>query len=363
MLASRLACDSITPFGSPVLPEVYCRNAVASVGGAARSKRAAMAAEFGDGGDRAEARHRGGQQARHQQRVVGRDQHRGLRVGEDAPLATQMFFQLRASHRRIDRHRHAAGQQHAVESKEIIGATRQHQGHALADLKAARLQAGGDARGAVPQLAVTQHLAMTTVFEQFDMATRAVTLGVPGQHLDQVARVMGQGDGAVLRGCRRAARCQFDGGQTLRAGQRQQQVACCLGFEQCLIGDGLPEATFDAHAELDARQAVDAELAFERSIQARRAQALMAAMKFSGHRVNQREQVALGDGRVGQGGRRRGLGQSLPALIRAPCSPGQIISTFVAARGRPWRRAILGNSPAITCESRLATTAHAHPRC
>jgi hypothetical protein len=29
-LASRLACVSTTPFGSPVLPEVYCRKAMSS---------------------------------------------------------------------------------------------------------------------------------------------------------------------------------------------------------------------------------------------------------------------------------------------------------------------------------------------
>ena len=55
----------------------------------------------------------------------------------------------------------------------------------------------------------------------------------------------------------------------------------------------MAKPTLDAHAEFDARQAIDSELALQRSVEARARQTGMAAMQFSGHRIDQREQFAL----------------------------------------------------------------------
>jgi hypothetical protein len=76
--------------------------------------------------------------------------------------------------------------------------------------------------------------------------------------------------------------------------------------KQRLVGDGVAEVTLDAHAEFDTRQAVDAELAFQRGIEVRGREPRVATMQFAGHGVHQCQQGVFGRGR--RGGDRGGVG-------------------------------------------------------
>ena len=118
MFASRFVCESSTPFGSPVLPEVYWISAGSS------------AATTGDGAERRlpsrlrECRH-AGQRAHAWAEQAGdpldlRERHEQPRLGvvEDADLARRVLLEPIGPERRVDRHRNGAGEQHAEERAE-----------------------------------------------------------------------------------------------------------------------------------------------------------------------------------------------------------------------------------------------------
>ena len=73
-----------------------------------------------------------------------RDQHAGAGIAENAGLTAGIVLDLRALHRRIDRHRHRAGIENAEECHEEIDSRRQHERDPIARHDVALDQAGGD---------------------------------------------------------------------------------------------------------------------------------------------------------------------------------------------------------------------------
>ena len=61
-----------------------------------------------------------------------REQQPGFGVAQDSDTALQVVFELRQARRGIQRHRHAAGIERAVERREELASGRQHHGHRVA---------------------------------------------------------------------------------------------------------------------------------------------------------------------------------------------------------------------------------------
>ncbi len=132
MLASRLAWLRTTPFGSPVLPDVYWMSAVdvsCVIGSRARGR---ARRKLGDALDRGQASHLRLQQGRDASPFRNRYQHTRAGVAQDARLTAQVLLQLRQPHRRIDRDRHCASIENGEKRNEEVAARRQHQGDAIA---------------------------------------------------------------------------------------------------------------------------------------------------------------------------------------------------------------------------------------
>ena len=91
--------------------------------------------------DGVQAFHLRAQQSGQPQSLGHRDQQAGPGVAQNADLAPQMIFDLRESHRGIDRHWNSAGIKDAEKGNEIIDTGRQHQGDAIAGRHVTRNQA------------------------------------------------------------------------------------------------------------------------------------------------------------------------------------------------------------------------------
>ena len=84
------------------------------------------------------------QQPCHGSRFRYRNQQDGLRVGQDADMAADVFFHLGQVRRWINRHGNTAGTQDAHIDGEILRTGRQHDGHCLSRFKPTVLQTCGD---------------------------------------------------------------------------------------------------------------------------------------------------------------------------------------------------------------------------
>ncbi|MNF53627.1 hypothetical protein D3C84_350260 [compost metagenome] len=180
-----------------------------------------------------------------------------------------MLLDLRQAHGRIDRHRHAAGEEDAEEAEEEIAAGRQHQRHPLPGAQAALLQAAGNRPGALLQGQVADVFGHIAIAQQAHMNALRVLLHMPVEHL-------GQG----LRGVRREPFPRTDG-QALDAAARPRRDYWRGACQQCLehIAGGLrrgeqrlrqahAELALDPRPQLDPGQAVQPQIAVEYAVQA-----------------------------------------------------------------------------------------------
>ena len=135
---------STTPFGSPVLPEVYWINAMSSRSMGTGSGSPRVLLQLGNGHDPAQAGRPCLQQTRHAARLGHGDEDRGFGVGQNARMAANMLLDLRQTRRRIDRHGDAAGSKDAEIRVEVFRAGGQHDRHRLARFQSCSLQPGGD---------------------------------------------------------------------------------------------------------------------------------------------------------------------------------------------------------------------------
>ena len=87
-------------------------------------------------------------------------------VAKDADLALCVLLELVQLHRRVDRHRHRAGQQHTQEAEVEIEAGGQHQRHRVPRLDPARGEPGRDRLCPSQQLAEAQPPRLAIVFQE-----------------------------------------------------------------------------------------------------------------------------------------------------------------------------------------------------
>ena len=222
------------------------------VGGAQRrGRRRRGTREFAGGGDEAELGRLQPQQARQRARLGHGDERRGARVHQDAPVAAQVILDLGRARRRINRYRDGAGGEHAEEAREVFAAGRQHDGHRLARLHAARLQPGADRLGRARERRVVERFLGVGVREQGEVRTLRVRAHMPGEHVPERQRGFRRRFGRPQ--CRRPRRCR---NMLRRRGCRRQQapqVVYRLRRQYLLFGQAPAARSLQAREQLDAR--------------------------------------------------------------------------------------------------------------
>ena len=134
----------------------------------------------------------------------------------------------------------------------------------------ARRQAGGGEAGGIgerafPEVAVGDRCLFVAVVQEHGQPVR-LALDVVLERLDQRLRVLGIAHALRLR----EARDRAVGGLrrlALRREQEAQEIARRLARGERLLGQAGGELALQAQHQLDARQAVEAELALERAVE------------------------------------------------------------------------------------------------
>ncbi len=181
-------------------------------------------------------------------------------------MASQVVFDLCQAHRRINRHRHAAGDEHAEEAEQIVAAGRQHDRGRLAWLQTGVLKPRGHVFRALQKLAVRHRLLLATVVKQVDVGALRLMPGMPLEHLNQRLGILWRSacflerDGCFDGDCARAS-------VRTATTQQPQQVARGLDAGEDLFGQRHAEAVFDAGQQLDAAQAIETEVTLEPAVE------------------------------------------------------------------------------------------------
>ncbi len=247
-----------------------------AAGGVLQETDLAGAAANGDEGGRLRREIRGhehgaqrfhlrAQQPRERLRLRNRDHDRGAGALQYADVPGHVVFDLRQARRRIQRHRNAAGEQHAVEAVQVIGGRRQHDGDRLPWGEARIGEPRGVAQSPLPQGAIAQPILFLLLIQEDGQAIR-LPLDVVLERLDQGLRVIGRPHALRLR----EARHRAVGGLRRLTGAREQkaqQVARRLARGERLLGEAGGKFALQAQHQLDPRQAVQAEIALERAVE------------------------------------------------------------------------------------------------
>ncbi len=288
MLASRLACDSATPFGDPVLPDVYWIRASAS------PLATIPESEFDSGIDR-RSRSAGTVATVVRLGASGRssdrgplgfgegEQDAGAGVAQDRRLARGVLLDLIGAERRVERHRHAAREQDAEVGVEERRLGAEQQRHPLARDDAAAAQSGGHRRRVAIQAAVGDRRLGAVVGPQLDVDAVGALLDLPAQRLHQRPRPdrrsaisayfpglspgLGPGLGPRL-GPRRSP--GLGPGQGSGAGDRGGDLARRVGLRKHRLAERDAGRLFEAHRQLDALEAAERQLAGQRLVGADR---------------------------------------------------------------------------------------------
>ncbi len=248
--------------------------------------------EFGHGYDRAQALDLRLDQLREPPGLGHGDQHPGAAIVQDAALAPQVVLELRRTQRRVDRHRHAAGEEHAEEAVKVIGRRRQHQRDRLAGAETLLLQAARDRDRALPEFAVGDDFALPVVLVELDVGPIRMLVGVPVEHVDQRLR---------------AGRRDLDPAEPEFAGairrehppliaalpERPQQVPRRLGLGEDFLVERDPEFLFDAGNQLDQAETVEPGIVAQRIVEPEGPRFRAPRMEFERDRLDQVEQSGL----------------------------------------------------------------------
>ena len=144
MFARMLAWESRTPFGSPVLPEVYLNKRRIVRSPLRRQVGCRPVIETLDRRDVLEGRNRSAQYLSDPERLRECHQHPRAGIPEDDALAVCVVFDLVWPEGRINRHGHSPGDQRAKEGRKERHLGAEHQRDGVASPHAERAQAGGD---------------------------------------------------------------------------------------------------------------------------------------------------------------------------------------------------------------------------
>ena len=180
-------------------------------------------------------------------------------------MARHVVFDGGEPHRGIERHRDPAGEQRAVEAEDVLPGGRQHDRHRLSRREPGLAEAQRVARGALPDRAVAERRLGLVLVEENGEAL-GLALDVPGERLDQRLRLGGRAHALALRQAHH--RAVGDARRLAGAGEEEtQQVARRLGRGERLLGEARAELALEAQHQLDARQAVQPEVALERAVE------------------------------------------------------------------------------------------------
>ncbi len=245
--------------------------------------------------DLAQSRRRCSQEGANAFRFRHRDDEHRFRVGQDAGMPAQVVGKLRQTSGRIDRHRNAASEHHAEETRQVVAPGRQHQGNRLLWPQTTRDQARRDTPRRAQQIAVRQRLrpkiarlARPARVEQHVRTIRAA-LGVPLENLDQGRCLHRDFAGLTLRRF-----VERDDGRLLQVAcpiDQAPQVGRCFSFSQSALGQRLAKLGGQSQQQFDPRQAIQAQVAFKMATQAD--SALPPGTRLLDHRRDELQQ-ALG---------------------------------------------------------------------
>ncbi len=269
--ASRFACESATPFGTPVLPDVYWMSPSAepSMDGKIDSGRSdrivstvtTCSSEGASGRSRPAARS-----------ACAKVTSRRTPALRRMPAWRRAYSSiLIRAERWIERNRHAAREQDAEVTLEERELGAEEQRDALARRHAAIAQTSRDSRRLQPQRAIGNRPFVARVFAEMNVDAVGRGIGMPAENLDERARgggrracTRGTGvrrGGRATQGCRdrrTANRC----GLLERTGESPRRVG--LGQQRFWqLQSGL---LFEPHHELDPFEAAQPEVARERRV-------------------------------------------------------------------------------------------------
>ncbi len=246
------------------------------------------------------------QQVRQRLGLGDGDEQRRLAVGKDPGLPLQVVFERRRARRWIQRHRHGAGIQRAVERDEELQRRRQHQRAGLPGRQAVRAQRRCRLQRPPVQFAVGERFAALVVDQQRRVHALRMPRHMPVEHLGERRRVVGAAgeQGRDLGSGGRPGR-RSRGGRDM---ERRQDLARRADAGEGIVVEPAAERLLAAQVQFHAREAVDAEVlgepAVERDLRRRR------ALRLGHQRPQQLEQQARAVvGRAcGCGGLTQGLG-------------------------------------------------------
>ena len=218
------------------------------------------------------------QEARHSLHLRERHEQARARVAQDRHLPRGVFLDPVGAERRIERSGDAARHQRADEDGKEGALGPEHEGDAVAASQAARRQAARHRARLVPQPGVGQRGFAAVVLAQVDVDAVGGPLDMPGERLDDRARMYRR---AVRRGCgdgrldgRRASRFRprgahlggrrpRGGGRGCRRGDRRRQVGRRLRLHHGVVAQADAETPFQADQQLDPFEAADPEVGLE----------------------------------------------------------------------------------------------------
>ncbi len=150
-------------------------------------RQRAVTAQLIGGGDPSQGVHLRRKQARDLLDLIKCDQRRHPCVFENAGMSAKVILDLGNAGRRINRHRHPAGEKYAQEAEKIIRPGGKHDGHRLARLDAVGAQAGGKYLALFQKFPVAQARLSGVVIEQMNVYALRMASHVPEQRINQVA--------------------------------------------------------------------------------------------------------------------------------------------------------------------------------
>ena len=225
-----------------------------------------------------------------------REQQPGFGVAQDSDTALQVVFELRQARRGIQRHRHAAGIERAVERREELTSGRQHHGHRVTGTAATLDKARSHRKRVDAQPCIGEVRRRAVLRLDRHQQPLTMPLGVPVEHVDQgVKRCRRIFDAGVVAhglghgwGRSRSRRRRSNGAQ---------QVVGCLGLRKRSGLERHAQFALDACQELGARKAVQPIVAFERVVDAQDLREIVPRAQLVGEIAHQpqqrRRQIAI----------------------------------------------------------------------
>ncbi len=257
-----------TPFGWPVLPDVYWMKAGSLPSPSGPETGAPDGGELVGGHDVGEGRHGRLQQAHHGPGARDRDEEPHAGVLQDGGLAGGVLLEAVEADGRVDRHRDGARQQDAEEGAQEVEPGRQHEGDRVPARHAALAQASRDGGRLVAQAAVGDGLLLLRgLAAQEDVDPRRVEGRVPPERLVERSHPgadVGRDTDRLLAG----GEAQGLAGSGFPEGARE------LGRRverEAAVVEGAGEGALEPGQELDALEAPEPDLPLEGGVGGHRA--------------------------------------------------------------------------------------------